>query len=83
MLSLIALDPRGFATAPAVAAAVMEAAKPWLAPITNANFGGDLARQTAFDAAWSTEQAERLRAVRADYDPNHVFAFGPAASVIE
>lgn len=83
MLSLIAVDPRQFAAAPTVAAAVMEAAKPWLAPITNANFGGDLARPSAFDAAWSTEQAEHLRAVRADYDPNHVFAFGPATSAVE
>ncbi|TAM70640.1 MAG: FAD-binding oxidoreductase [Microbacteriaceae bacterium] len=81
VLTLVALDPSRFATAADVAAAFTAAAGPWLADVTNVNFGGDSSEQKVFESSWPIEIRERLRAVRSEHDPDGVFAFGPALVV--
>ncbi|WP_308466936.1 FAD-binding oxidoreductase [Rathayibacter soli] len=79
LLSLIALDPSRFAAAPEVAASFTSAVAPWLAEVTNVNFRGDTSEPDVFASSWPVEIHDRLRAVRSEYDPNGVFAFGPAS----
>ncbi|MDR6611706.1 FAD-binding oxidoreductase [Leifsonia sp. 1010] len=78
-LSLIAGDPSTFAeAAPARARAIAEALHDTVSAITNVNFAGDLSDRAAFERVWPPAISERLQAVRRQWDPDRVFAFGPA-----
>ncbi|MCX7522616.1 FAD-binding oxidoreductase [Microbacterium sp. STN6] len=79
LVNLITANPQTFAeAAPAAAAALVEAFGPLLAPVTNINFSGDPADPLTFARSWNEPTHERLRLARSTYDPNGVFAFGPA-----
>lgn len=78
-LSLLSGDPSTFAeAAPARAAAIAEALQESVSAITNVNFAGDLSDRAAFERVWPTAISERLQVVRREWDPDRVFAFGPA-----
>ncbi|SEB12456.1 FAD/FMN-containing dehydrogenase [Leifsonia sp. 21MFCrub1.1] len=78
-LSLLSGDPSTFAeAAPARARAIAEALQESVSAITNVNFAGDLSDRAAFERVWPTAISERLQVVRREWDPDRVFAFGPA-----
>jgi hypothetical protein len=78
-LSLIAGDPSTFAdAAPTRAQAIAEALQDTVSAITNVNFAGDLSDRAAFERVWPPVISERLEVVRRQWDPDRVFAFGPA-----
>jgi FAD/FMN-containing dehydrogenase len=78
-LSLLAADPSTFAeAAPERARAIAEALADRVSAITNVNFVSDLADRAAFEKVWPAAVFERLEATRAQWDPDRVFAFGPA-----
>lgn len=78
-LSLLSGDPSTFAeAAPARAGAIAEALQESVSAITNVNFAGDLSDRAAFERVWPTAISERLQVVRREWDPDRVFAFGPA-----
>ncbi|WP_285114607.1 FAD-binding oxidoreductase [Leifsonia sp. fls2-241-R2A-40a] len=78
-LSLLAGDPSTFAeAAPARARAIAEALGDRVSAITNVNFAGDLADRAAFEKVWPPAVFDRLEAARSQWDPEKVFAFGPA-----
>lgn len=78
-LSLLAADPSTFAeAAPERARAIADALGDRISAITNVNFAGDLADRAAFENVWPPAVQERLTAAREQWDPNQVFAFGPA-----
>ena len=78
-LSLLAGDPSTFAgAAPARAQAIAEALQDTVSAITNVNFAGDLSDRAAFERVWPPVISERLEVVRRQWDPDRVFAFGPA-----
>ena len=78
-LSLLAADPSTFAeAAPERARAIADALGDRISAITNVNFAGDLADRAAFESVWPPAVQERLTAAREQWDPNQVFAFGPA-----
>lgn len=78
-LSLLSGDPSTFAeAAPARATAIAEALRDRISAVTNVNFAGDLADKAAFERVWPPAVFERLEAARDQWDPDRVFAFGPA-----
>ncbi|MFP3467369.1 FAD-binding oxidoreductase [Leifsonia sp. SIMBA_070] len=78
-LSLLAADPSTFAeAAPARAQAIADALRDRISAITNVNFAGDLADRAAFEKVWPSAVQERLTATRTQWDPDRMFAFGPA-----
>lgn len=78
-LSAIAADPSTFAdTAPAAAAELAAALDGRISAVTNVNWAADLTDTTAFERCWPPAVFERLAAARGVYDPDRVFAFGPA-----
>lgn len=78
-LSLLAGDPTAFAeAAPARALAIADALKDRISAVTNVNFAGDLADKAAFEKVWPAPVFERLQTARSQWDPDRVFAFGPA-----
>jgi FAD/FMN-containing dehydrogenase len=78
MLSLIAAGP-GAAAAAAKADAIKQAAAPWLSATTTVNFAGDITRDGSIERSWPADIAARLATIRAQYDPQHLFAFGPGS----
>ena len=78
-LSLISGNPSTFAeAAPERARAIAEALQDTVSAITNVNFAGDLSDRAAFERVWPPAVFERLETVRRQWDPDRVFAFGPA-----
>ncbi|MBW8871044.1 MAG: FAD-binding oxidoreductase [Leifsonia sp.] len=78
-LSLLAGDPSTFAeAAPGRALAITQALGGRVSAITNVNFAGDLADKAAFEKVWPPAVFERLQSAREQWDPERVFAFGPA-----
>ncbi|CAM5447448.1 FAD-binding oxidoreductase [Leifsonia shinshuensis] len=78
-LSAIAADPATFGTtAPAAAEAITRALEHRISAITNVNWAADLTDPAVFAATWPAEVRARLSEARATYDPERVFAFGPA-----
>ncbi|WP_308465354.1 FAD-binding oxidoreductase [Rathayibacter soli] len=77
MLRLVATGKAEFPAAAARAAQLFASAKRLTVPITSVNFAGDMAVPANFDAAWSAPIRDRLAQVRALYDPDGVFPFGP------
>lgn len=78
-VSAIAADPATFdSAAPAAAEALADALEHRISTITNVNWAADLTDPAVFDAAWPPAVRARLTETRASYDPDRVFAFGPA-----
>lgn len=79
-VSTLAATPATFAElAPARAAAVAEALGDRVSKVTNVNWSGDLTDATAFEHTWPPAIFDGLAAARATWDPEGVFAFGPAS----
>ncbi|MCU1599153.1 MAG: mcrA [Glaciihabitans sp.] len=62
---------------PRASEAIITALTPWLAPETTVNFVERFATQEKFEASWPPATFARLAAVRAKYDPDGVFPYGP------
>jgi len=78
-LSAIAADPATFATeAPAAAEAISRALEHRISAVTNVNWAADLTDPAVFASSWPADVGARLTHARATYDPDRVFAFGPA-----
>ncbi|WP_295122104.1 FAD-binding oxidoreductase [uncultured Leifsonia sp.] len=78
-LSAIAADPATFdSAAPAAAEALARALRHRISAVTNVNWAADLTDPTTFESAWPAGVHARLTEVRASYDPDRVFAFGPS-----
>ncbi|ANF32319.1 FAD-binding protein [Leifsonia xyli] len=78
-LAVLAADPSTFAeAAPARAKAISDALADRISAVTNVNFIGDLSDRAAFESGWPPPVQERLTAARLQWDPEKVFAFGPA-----
>lgn len=65
---------------PAVADRVTAAIEPWVSPETNINFAGRILSLQHFASAWPADTFARLASVRHQYDPDHIFPYGPAAT---
>jgi len=61
----------------AAAYGVLDALAPWVSPETTINFAGKPRDAAHFASAWSTKTFARLAEVRAAYDPDGVFPYGP------
>lgn len=78
-LSAIAADPATFdSAAPAAAEALSRALQHRISAVTNVNWAADLTDPSTFESAWPAAVHARLTDVRASYDPDRVFAFGPS-----
>lgn len=78
-VSMIAGDPATFAeAAPTRAAAVADALGDRISATTNVNWAADLTDKAAFERTWPPAVFDRLAAARTTWDPERVFAFGPA-----
>jgi FAD/FMN-containing dehydrogenase len=66
------------AVLPRASEAVVTTLAPWLARETTVNFTTHFATQEQFEASWPPAIFARLAAVRAKYDPDGVFTFGPS-----
>jgi len=78
-LSMIgAPNPALFETViPGAGAALLQAIDPWIFEETTINFLGSVRTDQAFESAWPRGIRERLTAVRTEYDPSGLFAYGP------
>ena len=56
---------------------VMAKLRPWIAAETTPNFAGGFALPGSYQASWPAETFTRLAEVRATYDPDTLFPFGP------
>ncbi|HET6295791.1 MAG TPA: FAD-binding oxidoreductase [Kribbella sp.] len=73
-------DPSLFDTVlPKVVDGVLAPLAPWISPETNVNYAGGFFIPGSYDASWPADTLTRLNAVRATYDPNTVFPYGPPA----
>ena len=52
--------------------------KPWISAETTVNFAGGFALPGSYEASWPAETFARLADVRASYDPERLFPFGPS-----
>jgi hypothetical protein len=77
-LAMIGVAPPLFERMPVAADAFLAAAARWVSPETNINFAGTVADAEQFASAWPGDTFERLSKTRAQYDPERVFAYGPA-----
>lgn len=81
-LTLIGVVPPLFERMEAVADDFLKRTATWISPETNINFSHiDTAEH--FAQAWPPATSERLARVRALYDPQALFAFGPTVSVAQ
>ncbi|GAA1448121.1 FAD-binding oxidoreductase [Leifsonia poae] len=77
-LSTLAADPGTFAElAPERAALITEAVSDRVSAITNVNWSAGLVDRAAFEKTWPPAVLDRLAEVRAEWDPQGVFAFEP------
>jgi hypothetical protein len=53
---------------------------PWISAHNNVNFAGSLAAPGSYEACWPADTFARLAELRATYDPNAVFPYGPPKS---
>ncbi|GGE97608.1 FAD-binding oxidoreductase [Mycetocola zhadangensis] len=82
-LTLIGVVPPLFERMPVVANAFLERVRRFISPETNINFSARVETPDHFAQAWPPETFERLAQVRATYDPEGLFAFGPAETVAQ
>jgi FAD/FMN-containing dehydrogenase len=72
-------DPNLFDTVlPKVVDGVLAPLTPWISAETNVNYAGGFLVPGSYDASWPADTLARLTAVRATYDPNTLFPYGPA-----
>jgi FAD/FMN-containing dehydrogenase len=77
--SSIAADPSTFAeAAPRHADAIATVLGDRLSAVTNINWAADLSDAAEFETLWPAEIFGRLAAIRSRWDPDRMFAFGPA-----
>jgi FAD/FMN-containing dehydrogenase len=78
-LTLIGVpDPNLFEKVlPATVEAVLQRLEPWVSTETTVNFAGDFALPGSYEASWPADTFARLADVRAAYDPDSLFPFGP------
>ena len=62
---------------PAATDEVIAGIAPWISPETNINYAGH-PDEAEFQKSWPAATFARLAAIRADVDPQGVFAYGPA-----
>jgi FAD/FMN-containing dehydrogenase len=51
----------------------------WISPEMTVNFAGGLTVPGVYEACWPADTFARLAEVRATYDPDHVFPYGPTS----
>ncbi|WP_350275399.1 FAD-binding oxidoreductase [Kribbella sp. HUAS MG21] len=78
-LTLIGVpDPELFEKVlPATVDRILERLRPWVCAETTVNFAGGFALPGSYEASWPAETFARLADVRAAYDPDTLFPFGP------
>ena len=78
-LSMVGMpDPSLFAEAlPRATDALLTSIAPWISPQTTINFAGSPSAED-FARAWPADTFARLAAIRAEVDPDGLFAYGPA-----
>lgn len=62
---------------PTAADALLEPLRPWIAAETTINLASGLTVPGSYEASWPAETFRRLAEVRATYDPNTLFPYGP------
>ncbi|WP_132187642.1 MULTISPECIES: FAD-binding oxidoreductase [Kribbella] len=62
---------------PMAADALVEPLRPWIAAENTVNLAGGLTVPGSYEASWPAETFSRLAEVRAAYDPNMLFPYGP------
>ncbi|TDW21743.1 FAD-binding oxidoreductase [Kribbella kalugense] len=63
---------------PATVDGILAKVEPWVSAETTVNFAGGFALPGSFKASWPDDTFARLAGVRAAYDPNKVFPYGPS-----
>lgn len=72
-------DPGLFETVlPATAGGVLDRLSAWVSPETTVNFAAGFSLPGSYEAAWPSDTFARLADVRASYDPQKLFPYGPA-----
>jgi hypothetical protein len=72
-------NPSLFATVlPSTADAVLAPLRPWISAEMTINWAGGLTVPGSYEASWPAKTFARLAEIRATYDPNTVFPYGPA-----
>lgn len=64
---------------PGISDSLIDAVQRWVCSETNVNLAGDIITPEHFASAWPAASFQRLAGVRKRYDPEGVFAYGPAA----
>jgi FAD/FMN-containing dehydrogenase len=64
---------------PRAFAGIFAPLKPWVSAQHNVNLAGGFAIPGSYEAAWPAETLARLTELRAAYDPNGVFPYGPTS----
>lgn len=77
MLRLVIEDPAVASRASEIAAGVFADAGDRKFAVTNVNFAGSMSKRPAFERSWPESMRRQLAEVRATYDPNGLFPFGP------
>lgn len=77
-LTMIGVAPPLFERMPVAADSFLAAAARWVSPETNINFAGTVSDPEHFASAWPGDTFERLSKTRTQYDPERLFAYGPA-----
>ncbi|HET6743606.1 MAG TPA: FAD-binding oxidoreductase, partial [Kribbella sp.] len=62
---------------PATVDGVLAKLAPWVCTETSVNFAGGFALPGSYEASWPADTFARLADVRAAYDPDRLFPFGP------
>jgi FAD/FMN-containing dehydrogenase len=62
---------------PATVDGVLARLEPWVCAETTVNFAGGFALPGSYEASWPADTFARLADVRAAYDPDSLFPFGP------
>ncbi|MCP2032853.1 FAD/FMN-containing dehydrogenase [Okibacterium sp. HSC-33S16] len=80
-LTLIGVVPPLFERMEAIAHDFLDRTERWVSAETNINFSSHVDTPEHFAQAWPPEVFDRLARVRATYDPEGLFAFGPVEAV--
>ncbi|HWC21130.1 MAG TPA: FAD-binding oxidoreductase [Flexivirga sp.] len=78
MLRLVIEDPTVAPRASEIAAGLFADAGARKFSTTNVNFAGSMSKRPAFERSWPEPMRRQLAEVRAAYDPDGLFPFGPA-----
>jgi hypothetical protein len=73
-------DPNLFETVlPAAVEGVLAPLAPWISTEHTVNFAGGFTEPGSYEASWPADTFARLTEMRATYDPDKVFPYGPAS----